>query len=398
MDYHEREDLILSIAAYLAIMAVFALSFVRLWTGSVTSALLVTVALFAVYTILQVILFEIKHAYVRIRRALFAIEGALVFAILAVVPEGSTYVPILLSILIAQLFFSFDTREASAWTIGYMLALVLALLLTNSLLGTFLTTPIYGSIFLFVATVTMAFRREHIARARSDSLLQQLEAAHAQLREYATRVEELAVAEERTRLAREIHDSLGHHLTLLSVQLQAASKLVTLDPPRAATEIENARAIVAEALRDVRQSVSALRATTVQQLHPAEAVPRLIQEFADTTGIVVNYQADDWQKLDFLSSARAITIYRTVQEGLTIVQKHAHASRVDVKLTRLADRVRVQVADNGVGLQPAEPMASGFGLMGLRERVELLGGSLTVQPHDGAGFELCMELPLQLEA
>src|SRR5262249_40311440 len=103
----------------------------------------------------------------------------------------------------------------------------------------------------------------------------------------------------------------------------------------------------------------------------------------------------DWQQLDFLSPAQALTLYRTVQEGLTNAQKHAHASRVDVMLARLDDGVRVQIADNGIGMQSPEHEASGFGLMGLRERVELLGGSLTVQPHDGAGFELCVELPLR---
>jgi signal transduction histidine kinase len=397
MEHSAREDRILSIAAYSVIAAVYVLSIVRLWEGSITSALVVATLLFALFTGLEVVLLHSNLKPPRPLRAFFAGEGLLTLAIFALVPASSSFTPILLIVLVAQLFFAFEAREAIVWTIGYSALLALATLLTGSILDALLNTLIYGGAFLFFGAVTAAFRREQTARARSENLLQQLEAAHAQLREYAARVEELAAAEERTRLAREIHDSLGHHLTLLSVQLQAAAKLVTLNPNRAATEIENARAVVAEALRDVRQSVSALRATTAEQSHLSERVPRLSQDFAETTGVVVNYHAQEWRELDFLSPAQALTLYRAVQEGLTNVQKHAHASRVDITLERADDRVRVRIADNGVGGQPSDHSVSGFGLMGLRERVELLGGSLTVRPRDGMGFELCLELPLRSE-
>jgi signal transduction histidine kinase len=397
MDHSGREDRILSVAAYSVIAAVYTLSIVRLWKGNITSVLVVATLLFALFAGLEVVLLHSNLKQPWQLRAFFAGEGLLWLAIFLLVSGGDGFTPILLVVLMAQLFFAFDTREASVWAVGYVMLLAMLAFLTSSILDAFLTLFVYSGAFLFFAAVIVSFRREQRARARSENLLQQLEAAHAQLREYAARVEELAAVEERTRLAREIHDSLGHHLTLLSVQLQAAAKLVTWNPDRAATEIENARAVTAEALRDVRQSVSALRATAVEQLHLSERVPSLIQDFAETTGVVVNYHAQEWRELDFLSPAQALTLYRAVQEGLTNVQKHAHASRVDITLERADDRVRVRIADNGVGGQASDNSASGFGLIGLRERVELLGGSLTVRPRDGAGFELCLELPLRSE-
>ncbi len=119
----------------------------------------------------------------------------------------------------------------------------------------------------------------------------------------------------------------------------------------------------------------------------------MIQEFRDATGIIVNYRAP---ALDALSPAPALTIFRAVQEGLTNVQKHAHASRVDVTIERDDTAIRLSLADNGAGNADARAEA-GFGLLGLRERVEFLGGKLSHGARAGGGFELMVELPVGVE-
>jgi signal transduction histidine kinase len=385
----------LNLAAYLTILGVFIAALVSSW-GQVSALHLASiVALFGLFFLLQFLLLDnprLADTFLTPPRWrwYFIAQGIVAAAIALVVPVGMGYVPILFIILAAQLFFGLQTREAVLWTLGYAALVGILLLITAPLFSAVMTMFIYGGAFIFFAAVTTMFKREQVTRARSEQLLKELEAVHAQLREYAARVEQLAVAEERNRLAREIHDSLGHHLTILSVQLQAASRLIALDSTRAASEIEKARAIVAEALGDVRQSVSALRAQAAVNGQPALALERMIQEFGDATGIIVNYRAD---ALGALSPAQVLTIYRAVQEGLTNVQKHAHASRVDVTLQRDETIIRLALADNGSG-DGAARAESGFGLLGLRERVEFLGGVLSYGARAGGGFELKMELPL----
>ena len=175
------------------------------------------------------------------RLALFVVEGLLVAAMLLLAPDGYAYIPILLAILVAEAFFILSVREAVGLTVAYSLALAVSLLLTSTLTSALLTTMIYGGAFIFFAAVTTASRRAQAARERSEQLLHELDAAHQQLQRHAARVEELAVAEERTRIAREIHDLLGHHLTILSVELQAASKLIPLDYRAVQTKSKGAR-------------------------------------------------------------------------------------------------------------------------------------------------------------
>jgi signal transduction histidine kinase len=388
----QRHDRLLDAAAYLTMAAVFSLLAITRGTrpSERSAALAVLCAAFVLIQVRGLRVSGERPAWLRL--APFAVSGLLVAAMLFLAMNGTGYIPVLMAILVAEAFFILSERQALALTVAYSLLIAISVVLISTATDALLTTMIYGGAFVFFGTVTNASRRAQAAREQSERLLQELDAAHRELRQHAERVEELAVAEERTRIAREIHDSLGHHLTLPSVELQAASKLITLDPPRAAGEIEKARAVVADALRAVRQSVSALRATSLDELRPAEALPRLIQDFREATGVLVNYQGGDPDALKDLSPAQAITLYRAAQEGLTNVQKHAHASRVDIALVRHDDTLRLSIGDNGVGQTDAA--SAGFGLLGLRERVELLGGRLAAGARDGAGYELSIELPL----
>jgi signal transduction histidine kinase len=246
----------------------------------------------------------------------------------------------------------------------------------------------YSGGFVFFAAVSMMATRQREERERAEGLLAELEEAHHRLREYAQRVEELAVAEERNRLAREIHDSLGHHLTVASVQLEAARGLLTIDPTRAHTQIDKAQRSVKEALAEVRRSVRALRPGELERESLIQSLRALIEEFEATTALLVEFKVEGEEQR--LSSVTELTLYRAAQEALTNVQKHAHASQVDLTLRFAPHEVTLTVADNGVG---ASDLGEGFGLMGQRERAELLGGSLLVGNRAGGGFELRVSLP-----
>src|SRR5262249_24592824 len=232
--------------------------------------------------------------------------------------------------------------------------------------------------------------------AEVQRLADELQSANQQLRAYAAQVEALATTQERNRLAREIHDSLGHYLTVINVQLEAAQVLLPGDPARAQTALPKAQALAQDGLADVRRSVAALRAAPNGNRPLPEALAELVEE-SRAAGIVT--------QLTVQGSPRALppqteqTLYRAAQEALTNVRKHARASRADLTLDfTAADRVRLVVADNGVGAAPSAeaPGAAGrpgggFGLLGLRERAQLIGGRVEVHSQPGQGFQLEVE-------
>jgi signal transduction histidine kinase len=244
---------------------------------------------------------------------------------------------------------------------------------------------------VFVALFVKLLMREEEARNRAEKLARDLEAANRQLSAYATQAEELAISKERNRLAREIHDSLGHYLTVINVQLQAALTVLDDDRQRAVTAVETAQELAQEGLASVRQSVSTLRESPLGDKPLAEAIDALVQE-TESAGIVVETKRIGQPRR--LEPAAELALYRTVQEGLTNTRKHSRASRVDLILDYGdPQRVRLTIRDNGVGAASTDN--GGFGLVGVRERVQLLGGSVHVETGSGQGFQLMIVIPDQ---
>ncbi|HHY89379.1 MAG TPA: sensor histidine kinase, partial [Chloroflexi bacterium] len=227
---------------------------------------------------------------------------------------------------------------------------------------------------------TQLTRREQQARL-------ELAEAHEQLREYAARVEELAMTRERNRLAREIHDGLGHYLTAINVQIRAAQARLDQDPELSREALSKAQQMTQEALADVRSSISALRADPTSS-RPLEETIRLLLADVRATGLQTRLTVNGEPRS--LPQEVEFACFRMVQEGLTNVCKHAQAKRVDLHLEFLEDSVRIRLQDDGKG---ADSPAGGFGLLGLRERCEMLGGSLNIATRPGEGFMLTMEVP-----
>ena len=241
--------------------------------------------------------------------------------------------------------------------------------------------------FVFVIAFSVIGQREARAREEAEALTAQLEEANKKLRDAAVQAGELAVARERNRLAREIHDGLGHYLTTIAVQLEAAQALLGGAPSPAADAVGKAARLSQEALADVRRSVGALRVdSTLPPLLPqleqlALADPQLIVAVAVRGGVRE------------LSPAVEHAFYRVAQEGLTNVRKHAGSREAQVILDFLEpSRVRLDVIDKGGG--PAGGgRCAGFGLNGVRERIELLGGRMEAAAGRDGGFILHVEVP-----
>lgn len=225
---------------------------------------------------------------------------------------------------------------------------------------------------VFVVVYVAVAARERQARERVEGL--------------SSQVAELAAANERNRLAREIHDTLGHYLTVIHVQLEAAKALVRDDPDRGLTAVSRAQTLARDGLSAVRQSVQALREDG--------RVAGVDEQLASLAASV----RDESFTADFtlrgtprpVSAAVALALQRTALEALTNVRRHAAASRVTMSLDFGGDqRVRLRVADDGVG---ATSLEGGYGLTGIRERATQLGGVVRFETGPGRGFAIELEL------
>ncbi len=246
----------------------------------------------------------------------------------------------------------------------------------------------YLAAVVFVVVFAQITVNEQQARSEVERLAAELSVANRKLREYAAQVEELATTKERNRLAREIHDGLGHYLTAINMQIEAARAVVDTDRTRALDALNKAQSLTKEGLADVRRSVAALRASPLDQQTLRDALARLAEE-CRAAGIVAEFSVSGTPRP--LAPQTELALYRAVEEALTNVRKHAHAARTDIALAYGASHiVRLQVKDNGMG---AENIDSGFGLLGVRERVQLLGGNVRISTAPSQGFSLEVEVP-----
>jgi signal transduction histidine kinase len=222
---------------------------------------------------------------------------------------------------------------------------------------------------------------------------QQLAHTHEKLRQYALQVEELAAIQERNRIARDIHDSLGHALTALNVQLQTAKKLWDIAPTEAKSFLNQAHQLGDTAIEEVRKSVRALRVDAGVEESLEIELASLIEDFRQGTGISVSSQI----KLEIILPPYVIkTIYRLVQEALTNICKHAQASKLRIQLLASPENVCLTIEDNGRGFKlDASNRTNGFGLQGMKERVASLDGEFDLITAPGIGCLIKVNLPLQ---
>ncbi|MBZ8182152.1 sensor histidine kinase [Oscillatoria salina] len=244
-------------------------------------------------------------------------------------------------------------------------------------------TFLFALVLIFVLLLVNALLKERQSQEK-------LTVALAQLRDYALRIEDLATLEERNRIAREIHDSLGHFLTGLNIQLETALKLQKTKPEQAQIFLQEAKNMGSNALQAVRQSVATLRSDPWLELSLADAIASLTDHFTRTTNIIPDCEI-------FVSQSLPIdvktAIYRIIQEGLTNICKYAQATSVKIKLQATQSSLSLTLEDNGRGFRPEENL-TGFGLQGMRERAMAFGGNLYIESQPGAGCKITVKIPL----
>jgi signal transduction histidine kinase len=238
---------------------------------------------------------------------------------------------------------------------------------------------LFALVLVFVLLMVGAILTERQSRDR-------LSLANDRLRRYALLVENQATLQERNRIAREIHDSVGHALTAQSIQLENVAVWLSKNVDRAQEHLQKARGLGKEALQNVRQSVATMRHSPLQGHSLHEAIQKLVQEFERTTGIPTATQIQVSQEVP---ADIAIALYRIVQEAMTNIAKHSQATQVNLALTETSTELELIIQDNGQGFDPNQN-TTGFGLQSMRERTEALGGLfyLNSQPNQGCCLHL----------
>ncbi len=223
-------------------------------------------------------------------------------------------------------------------------------------------------------------------------MAQELLESRQQLRDLAAHGE-AAMEQERKRIAREIHDEQGSLLTALKMDLTLLRRELGDAPPAIGQRLDTMQHLVEEAVRVMRQVASQLR-PAVLNLGILPALEWLTEEFRQRTGIACHLLAGDDIPLD---DSRATTLFRIVQESLTNVTRHAEASQVDIGLSLEAEHIRLEITDNGKGFDPSQVGGNSFGLLGMGERLEALGGKLRIDSAPGRGTRLHITIPLAEE-
>lgn len=246
----------------------------------------------------------------------------------------------------------------------------------------------FGLILIFVLLLVNSLMNERQGRRK-------LALAHEQLYQYSVHIEDQATWQERTRIAREIHDSLGHLLTAQSVVLENTALSLKTNPQEAKAFLDDSKRLGTEARRELRQAILMLRSDPLKGKPFEEAIAQRTAEFSHITSIAPTLEMNI--SIQFPDRYQ-VAAYRILEEALTNIQKHSEATQVTIKLEIQADVANgstpilwLQIADNGKGFSPQQNQ-TGFGLQGMQERAESLGGNLQIATEFGC--RVTVSLPL----
>lgn len=242
----------------------------------------------------------------------------------------------------------------------------------------------YINLIIFVFYLTVLVRQNHQEKQRIANLNSQLKDANIRLRAYAIEAESMAETRERNRLAREIHDTLGHALTGIAAGLDAISILMDIAPDKAKAQLAKIKEISLRGLKDVRRSVKKLRPDDLEQMPLREAILQMIAEFTDSTGMQIKLNVLQWPKL--LRSDQEDVLYRVIQEGMTNARRHGHAQNLNITIGTKRGIIYLLLADDGCGID-INKLKKGFGLRHMQERLALLHGKLRYWSDNGFALE-----------
>ena len=246
------------------------------------------------------------------------------------------------------------------------------------------------NIILFVFYLILLVKNKHEEKERVRLLNEKLEEANQRLRAYAIEVERMAETRERNRLAREIHDTLGHALTGIAAGLDACIMTLEVAPEVTKKQLNKIRDAAKKGITDVRRSVKKLRPDDLERLPFQEALLEMTRNYSESSGMEITFDIFSWS--DKLRPDQEDVIYRVLQECITNAKRHGNATKVKITIGGNENYLLIVIADNGRG---CEEVKQGFGLKHMRERLELLHG--TIHYWSDEGFIVEAMIPLNRE-
>lgn len=242
--------------------------------------------------------------------------------------------------------------------------------------------------YVFIFYMVILALAQVSEKERILALNNELKKANTKLEEYANESARMAETRERNRLAREIHDTLGHSLTGIITGIEACIMLMDIAPEATKEQLRAIADVARTGINDVRHSVKALHADALESMDIGEALQKLIDSTTRSTGveILLNITTD----LSHFNQDEGDVIYRVVQESITNAIRHGKASRIDISISRMYGCLHIIISDNGVGCDNVE---QGFGLHHMKERLDMLGGSL--EYTGSAGFIIHAVIPIR---
>ncbi len=350
----------------------------------------VPAALLGAYLVLSACLPWISAHRPILLEPFFVLQAAVGAALILVPPLQDFYAILFLGIaLVAARYLPY--RRVAAWLAVLCLLPAAALMLGFGVAEGLSYLPTYLMGVLVLGFYGSAARRAEDARAKSEELLAELSTAHADLRRYAERAEEAAAADERNRLASELHDAATQTVFSLTLTAEAARMALAQDPSRLPALLTRIQETSAEALAEMRSLVRQLRSPLVSEdgLLAALRQHAATRERRERLRVILSVEGEEHGSLDAREA-----LFRTVQEALNNVVKHAGVSEAEVSIAFGERDITAVVRDRGRGFDPAARRSGGFGLAGMRERIESRGGIFTVASAPGAGTTVTAGLPL----
>ncbi|MEU9213268.1 histidine kinase [Streptomyces sp. NPDC048415] len=327
------------------------------------------------------------------RRAPMTVLAATVGVSLVELVTGDPRAPVAMSAVVALYTVASSTNRPTTWRVGLVTMTVLTAV-----------AMLAGPMPWYAQENLGLFAWTGMAAAAGDAVRSRRAFVHA-IRERAERAERTReeearrrVAEERLRIARDLHDVVAHHIALVNVQAGVAAHVMDKRPDQAKEALAHVREASRSALNELRATVGLLRQSGDPEA-PTEPAPGLarLDELADTfrnAGLPVEVARSDHGSS--LPAAVDLAAYRVIQEALTNVRKHAGPeAKAEVSVVRVGPNVEVTVLDNGPGQDDRPEEGGGHGLLGMRERVTAIGGTCTAGPRYGGGFRVHAILPVK---
>ncbi len=315
--------------------------------------------------ILLILADAIQYAQ-NIKRRIFVILAACVIYLLVDADLVSAVYPV---IPLETMWMYYDTQSKM------MLFVILKLL--NAL-----------NLFVFIYYMMVLILDQMSEKKRILLLNEELEKKNEQLFRYAKEMEAVTQTKERNRLAREIHDTLGHALTGIITGLDACIMLMDVSPEATKKQLTSIADVARQGMTDVRRSIKALRPDALEKIRIKDAIKQMIEEMSQSTGVEIILDCDT--ELNDFTQDEEDVVYRIVQESITNSIRHGKASRIEIHITREYNILTIRIIDNGIGCKDVK---HGFGLHHMKERLEMLKGSLE---YDGShGFMIEAKIPIR---